>query len=412
MKTISWINKYASLSLVIGPILEPYNIPGTSLAVYKVFMLFNIVLFFLKRKNAIWIPNTYNSFVVYAFTIPILNALAHNYMSHLLGSYLTLTFFSANLLLSALFIDLNYLKKYYKYLIWITCGIFFAQEASFIILGRRFMALIPFLEVHYEGFTNESFAASMSLINRSCSCFLEPSHFAQYILPFLAFTLGELHEKNKEIGFYPILITVALLILRSGVGLLTAAALWSVFIIFSKRSFYIKALIIFPLVAIMVFVLYAEYSSTEEGAEVVGRVAQLNPNDNEYMTSGIIRVYRGYWVYGVLDYFVQLFGVGIGGTNDAIDQSSLSWMFWTGEHYLNNVQTLLIGYGIVGTIIFSCFLFKLTRKTSFIATLLVVAFIATSLMESYFYTSKMLMYIAIPFVLCYQQSNPIKRIVK
>lgn len=399
MKNNNWIYKYASVSVIIGPLIEPYNFPATSLSVYKVFMLINVFIFFCHRKDALFVPKYYKFFFLYALIIPILNAVFHGYLSHILGSYLTLILFSSSLILSAIFIDLKVFYRTYRIFGIVTCLVFFAQELSFLIFGFRFMALIPFLDVHYEGFTTESFSEQMAMIDRSCSCFLEPSHFAQFILPLLAIELGLLHDKNKSFGFYPILLTIVLLLLRSGVGLLSCAMLWSFFIIFSKRAFYVKAFVIVPVAVVLSYVFFVNYTGTEQGSALVERVSQLNPNDFDYVSSGIMRVYRGYWVYGDLDFLSKLLGVGIGGADDAIDRSSVAWMFGDGEHYINNIQTLLIGYGVVGFILFLLFLFNLTRKTPFTSTLLVAVFLMTSLMESYFYTTRMLLFLCVPFVL-------------
>lgn len=393
------INKYACLSLLIGPLLEPYNIPGTRLAIYKILMLLNVFLFFKHKGASLFIPRYYKWFLIYAFTIPTMNALFHNYMSHLLGSYLTLMLFSANLVLLAPFVDLDRFIKYYRIFGIITCAIFFAQEISFLLYGSRFMALIPFLDVHYEGFSTEEFSDKMSMKDRSCSCFLEPSHFAQYVLPLLAFELGSLHERNRSLAFVPIVLSIVLLILRSGVGLLCGAALWCVFILFSRRSLAVKTFVILPLVSILTLVFFISYSNTEKGAAVVDRAVQLNPNNNNELSSGIIRVYRGYMVYDTLDLPAQLLGVGVGGANDAIDNSSYNWMFEEGDHYLNNIQTLLIGYGIIGTFIFMLFLLSMIRTKSFVSVLFVVAFLSTSLLESYFGAYRMLLFLGIPFVI-------------
>lgn len=395
------INKYACLSLLVGPILEPYNIPGTSLAVYKVLMLLNVILFFKHKRASLFVPKYYKWFLIYAFTVPTLNALFHNYMSHLLGSYLTLMLFSANLVLLAPFVDMDRFKKYYRIFGIITCAIFFAQEISFLLSGSRFMALIPFLDVHYEGFSTEEFSDKMAMLDRSCSCFLEPSHFAQYILPLLALELGLLHEENKSLAFIPLVLSVVLLILRSGVGLLCGAALWSMFVLFSRRSLAVKTFIILPLVSILALLVFINYSNTEKGAAVVDRAAQLDPNGYNEVSSGIIRVYRGYMVYETLDLSAQLMGVGVGGADDAIDNSSYNWMFEEGEHYLNNIQTLLIGYGVIGTFIFMLFLFSMTQTKSFVSVLFVVAFLTTSLLESFFCAYRMLFFLSIPFVISY-----------
>lgn len=393
------INKYACLSLLIGPLLEPYYFPGTRLAIYKILMLLNVFLFFKHKGASLFIPRYYKWFLIYAFTIPTMNALFHNYMSHLLGSYLTLMLFSANLVLLAPFVDLDRFIKYYRIFGIITCAIFFAQEISFLLYGSRFMALIPFLDVHYEGFSTEEFSDKMSMLDRSCSCFLEPSHFAQYVLPLLAFELGSLHERNRSLAFVPIVLSIVLLILRSGVGLLCGAALWCVFILFSRRSLAVKTFVILPLVSILALVFFISYSNTEKGAAVVDRAVQLNPNNNNELSSGIIRVYRGYMVYDTLDLPAQLLGVGVGGANDAIDNSSYNWMFEEGDHYLNNIQTLLIGYGIIGTFIFMLFLLSMIRTKSFVSVLFVVAFLSTSLLESYFCAYRMLFFLGIPFVI-------------
>lgn len=401
-----WIYKYASISLIVGPILEPYNMPGSGLSVYKVLMLVNILFFYHHRKDSLFIPKQYKRFLLYAFTIPTLNALLQNYTSHLLGSYLALFLFSADLILTAPFIDFRYFRKCYRIAGIATCVVFLAQEASYYILGHRFMFLIPFLDVHYAGFTTASFSEHMlSKLDRSCSCFLEPSHFAQFLLPLLALELGFLHEKRKDLGFYAIFFTLILVMIRSGVGLLVCAALWGFFILSSHHSWYTKYFIVVPVVFLMAFFFIRGYSGTEQGSQVFERASQLNTTDYSYISSGIIRIYRGYWVYGSLDATSQLVGVGVGGADDAIDRSQVAWMFKGGEHYLNNIQTLLIGYGIIGLFLFLLFLFRMTRNTPFWATISIVAFLTTSLMESFFCTSKMLLFLIVPYVLSLQLSR-------
>ena len=74
-------------------------------------------------------------------------------------------------------------------------------------------------------------------------------------------------------------------------------------------------------------------------------------------------------------------------------------MFEEGDHYLNNIQTLLIGYGIIGTFIFMLFLLSMIRTKSFVSVLFVVAFLSTSLLESYFGAYRMLLFLGIPFVI-------------
>ena len=94
----------------------------------------------------------------------------------------------------------------------------------------------------------------------------------------------------------------------------------------------------------------------------------------------------------------QVLGVGTGGSIDVIDNSPYRVMFFEGEHYLNNIQMFLIGFGLVGTFLFAIHYFKLFKRNSLVGQLVLIAFLSNCFLESFFMTSKMILFMVIAFL--------------
>ena len=392
MKKSDFKEKYASFALVVFPILECYNIG--SIALYKFLMLLSCFLLgrgIIGKKNIL--PKLLLVFYIYAFTVPQFNAIATDSMSNFAGSYLTPLLFVLNLAVFIPFLNYKYVKKYYTFFIIIACGVFVAQELSFLFLGKRFSALIPFLRL-YVGVSAADFAPHIAALNRSCSIFAEPSHFAQYLTPYVAIVMHDLHQKKKVFSVPVVALSLVFVILRSGNGLLLIALLWVFFILFSNTKTILKYTIVIPLSLVIGIYAFNLFSNTEQGAAVLERTEELDTNYSR-VSSGTIRVYRGFWVYNDMNFNDKLLGVGAGGINDAVDRSRFHWMFYENERYLNNASAFLVAYGAIGTILFVVFLLSLCDKRRFGTILLVVTFVGLSFMESFFWNTRMLLYIGL-----------------
>ena len=257
------------------------------------------------------------------------------------------------------------------------------------------------MKLTYDYVDMQSFIENMSMKDRSCSMFLEPSHFAQYIIPFLAIELGRLHETKRIISPIAIFLTLVLLFLKSGNGLLLCALLWFISILFSNIRKSKKIFILFPFITIVLFYGFNYIIHTEMGEQLLSRMDELDP-DSGKMTSGIMRVFRGFWVFGDLSSIIQIFGGSFGAKDMLIEGSSYIWMFRDNERYINNIQMLLISFGFIGLFFFFYFILKNSLK-SFTSILLVSAFILLSFMESFPFTTKMLFYIGL--ILVYNEKN-------
>lgn len=389
MKKIT--KKYASLALVAFPILECYNIG--SIALYKFLMLFSCLFLTQRAVKHFYLPRSLYLFYVYAFTIPPINAVVSGTLTNFFGSFLTPFLFAYNLGLFLPFLDLKYLKKIYGFLVMAACAVFVLQEVSFYTMGKRFCALIPFLEL-YNGTSISQYAVVVENSARSCSFFAEPSHFAQYIIPYLGIVLHDLHQKQKIVNIQALLLSIVLLLLRSGNGLILLGVLWGVSILFSNVKVYIKYAVVFPVSLLIVLYGYNFFSNTESGAQVLERADELSL-DYERVSSGTVRVFRGFFVFGDMSTKDQLIGVGAGGIDDVVDKSNFRWMFEQTERYLNNASAFLVAYGIIGTILFCIFLLRLCDKRQIGSVFLVCAFISLSMMESFFCNTRMLLYIGL-----------------
>lgn len=399
----SKLNKYASFSLVLGPFIEPYALSDGGTAMFKLFMLLNILFFLYKGRRQKYENKLFNHFVLYALSIPTIIAILYGYTSSVIGSYLTLLLFVFNLILVIPHVRVPLLRQYYKYAIFICIVVFCLQELSYYATGTRFMALIPYFHTIYAGVDMNSFIAKMSMEDRSCSMFLEPSHFAHFLLPFLAMELGFLHDEGKLLNRLTIIISIVLLFLRSGNGLIVMAIIWVFAVLFSNLSRPIKYYVIFPLALFVSIYGFSAFSNTEMGQSILERTEELNTNITE-VNSGFIRVWRGYYIFEEQPTIVQLFGVGYGGLENAVHNSRLQWMFFSStDTYVNNVQAFLLSYGIIGTILFLLFLYKLCDKKSFSTSLVVITFISLCFLDNFFWSSKMLFILSIPVALNYSK---------
>lgn len=388
---LSVISAYASICLLLGPILQPYSFNGVNLGVY--FLLLNAVVFwivhFISKKRFANIKDFHNpiSFYVYALTIPVLIGLCLYGSKGLASSYRGMLVYALTFPIFVKSIDFVFLKRAYTVIVFFLCAIFICQEFLYYSTGIRFSALMPFLELNYD-MEMEDFIANQVIKTRSSSMFLEPAHFAQYLVPCLALNMGDLIIKKKLMNVSVLFISLILFFLQSGSGMIMLGILY--YLYFKKQKIktsYLLGLFFILIVLVLIVDLNANESII---AALFERRNELSLNKND-IGSGMIRVFRGYYVYADFPLLGKIFGVGNGAVGDVVMNSSARWMF-NDETYLNNFQKLIIGYGIIGTALLIKYMKSLYAKGSFSGNAVLTCFIAVSFMENMFFDSKMLFY--------------------
>lgn len=392
---INNLKKIASLSLVVGPLLTPYFLPGTTTTLDTVLMfLISIILFIHNPK--FHLPDKFQYFFGYALLVPLIGSFAYGTNSGFVSSYVVILLIGLSFSQILPFLDFELVKRYYKIITYLACAFFIIQTISYYLLGWRPSALLPFLPVSYDYLSMGEFIQAQMYAPRSQSFFLEPSHFVQYILGYFCLILGDNIQKgifyNKEM----LAIIVILMITWSGTAILLLATLLLFYVIFFKTKLSTKIAVIFPICILLTIGIFQMISTTDQGNALLNRAAELSI-DADRVSSGTMRIYRGHFVYSSMPTILKIFGVGPGYCGNAVDNSSYLWMFKDFERYLNTSQTLLIGYGIIGTILFLVFIFNLRSKGNSSGLFLIIYFIGLSLMESFFGTSKMLLILGVAY---------------
>lgn len=388
--------KIVQFLLVFNPLLEPYMIGGVTLDTLSMFFSICIALTFsLKRFKF-----GYGSglFFMYALIVPNILAISYGYFDHLPSSLIVLISYIVYQTRVFPILSINFVLKCYRILIYISCTVFIIQEFMYATEGYRFVTLFPYLDVRYNGLTMSNFISSQMYYPRSSAFFLEPSHMAQYILPYLAVSLGVNHTGLSLKNYCePIMLTVVLFFLRSGCGIVGATIIWTFYVIHVDLSI-VKKILFLTVSCIIILVLFEKLAFTETGMSLIDRSTELETG-GDYERSGTIRIFRGFFVYGAMDYLQQMLGVGTGGSIDIIEHSRYYMMFFGNERYLNNIQMLLIGYGFVGTILFANHCRRLYQGNALSGKLVLVAFLSMCFLECFFMTSKMIIYFSLVFLL-------------
>lgn len=399
--------KYANFSLAIQPVLYTYFVPGTAIHIDTFMMIFNGCLFFvynsLTNYKTLW-PKYYPLFFIYASIIPLFGCLYFNNTRGLISSWTTLGVFSLYVLQILPLIQFNKLLKYLRIIVYLACIIFVLQEIMYAILGWRFSFLIPALPVAYTYTDTAAFIARQMVENRSMSFFLEPAHFAQYVSIYIAIKLGLKCSSGSVNLLEECIISVILIFTWSGNAILSLALVWSFYLIFIRLSIVFKWFIFLPLTIIAIAYSISLIADSQKGIELMKRQSELELRQSR-VSSGMMRIYRGFYVFEDEPPLLKVTGAGTGYIENIIDDTSAVNMFYKFERYVNNVQTLLIGLGILGTSLFVLFLKNLVRCRNFVPLFLIVLFLALSFIESFWMGSKMALMICVAVFIRYKTNS-------
>lgn len=387
---VSW---YASFSVIIGPILQPYNLFGKSVALLLMFT--NIILFMLygvvKGFKSFNKPDrTYIIFLAYFLTLPVMIGVLL-YKVDIGASYRGILVFSASLLCYISFADMTSLKRVYCFFVYFAVVVFFAQEFCWYFLGFRFPGLIPFFEINYD-MGMEEFLKDQLMKDRSSSIFLEPAHLAIFTLPYLIMKIVDNEEQKILYSFETLFISFFLIWLRSGLGFACLLVIYLIFLLRSRINSSRKVAFILYGSILSIAVLTLTDLGTFLYESFFSRSAELTGNSSN--GSGFIRITRGFLVYEDFPLIGKIFGVSNGAIADVVTHSS-AYNLFNDDTQLNTIQKILIGYGFIGTILLYNYLHKIAKRRNQYSFYLVLILVIICFMENMLFDSRMLIYVAI-----------------
>lgn len=238
---------------------------------------------------------------------------------------------------------------------------------------------------------------------RFSSFFSEPSHFAIFLTPLLM--LEVLYYNDKKHLLRACVLMFCLLLTQSGsalVGIGTTIVLICYFYVRNNKAARIVKYI--PIAVISVGVVGFYFFSSAMGASLIARTSEFQ-DEAGLLSSGFVRVVRGYIVFGEYNIFEKIFGLN---NTDAllqvINQRGLSQLFTynldgTPSLFFNSVHYILLETGILGVFLYILFLKSVYNKSSIFSKVIVIQLVAFSFISQMYFNDFMLFYIVLAYIL-------------
>lgn len=369
------LKKIYNIIIVIFPILSAYKgIAGVDLGTIILFICGILCLMSNIGTFRMVLPKGFGLFYIVAMIISIIFTQSFP---------LRLTLFTANLILACCYIDINKIIVIYSKVVSICCIFFIVQEITYYLTGIRIHGILPFLPTIYDNSDNVSFIYSLDNASRLSSLFLEPSYFAQFIFPYIVYNL---FSDDKKKNYKAMFVSLVMIFIRSGNGIILLVIIWFIWLLLSNYKLIYKFGIIL-LSTLGIFVVIKLDSSIfislmERSSELLSY-----KGDEQYMSSGFVRFFRGYYLYGELPVINQLFGTS---SADIEQYKNLNIFFLNeNDNFLNGVQTLLIHNGIFVLILYIRHLLLLGNNSSDIKSkVFIICILFLMIGESYYLTSR------------------------
>ena len=147
---------------------------------------------------------------------------------------------------------------------------------------------------------------------------------------------------------------------------------------------------------------------TEYGEKLVERLEELDPDQNR-ITSGFVRIFRGYYIWNEMDTQEKIVGLNSSvKIDEKIGLSIMAFTFKDGDHYMNAVQSIMIYTGYIGIFIFIGLLVYLWRGNNWAGRCCLAIYVAISLIASVYFTYTMLLYLLVALLM--KKENSTKRL--
>ena len=287
------------------------------------------------------------------------------------------------------YLDFPSLYKWYKRVAIVCCIFSIFQYVVYKTTGTFiYGGAIPGLPLNLE--------YNAERMTRPTAFFQEPAYCAQYLLPLFAFEIIGNKLKNKSLI---ILLAISLILISSGNGLVGMIVIAFAFIIHIISNYsLLKKITILSATIISLGVGTFYFIQTEDGAKLLERTNELSGNATE-LSSGFIRIYRGYYVFSALDPIEKTIGInGEEKMNRAIQSSGIWSLFGLNDKFFNAIQSVMIRSGYLGLIFFLLMLFTSYRRSSYEMKVIIIIYFVLAFIESMYMDWKMMYYLVIPYI--------------
>lgn len=338
--------KMLSITIALMPILASYRsiIPNVDLGTFAVLVCLFICF---TRKSKISFARTdscVSVFLYILFFTPMLIALSKSYRSILLPAKLTAYLRWGKMIVAFLLPLTVAFKEQYSETLTIETIRIAALSAVVVVIVQRVAYLFGVVinnPLSYFAINDAYAVENYTMIAgkglfRPSAFFLEPSHFAQYVIYYLVFSLftnvqnhNSSSRKNKVEA---VIILSGLFCTGSGMGFALAVFVCAVYILINSKKDILRSLMLFVLAGVAGIALYR--------IPFVQKVLErIFTNGESYGGNAVVaRIGNGYELFSELPLLHKFIGYGYGNIPVNV--------------YLNGLTYCLIALGIAGTALF------------------------------------------------------------
>ena len=224
--------------------------------------------------------------------------------------------------------------------------------------------------------------------------FIEPAHFAQYVIMALLLFLFCEKRRSRAIAGAS-LCTFGIILSTSAGGILIMTVGWAVWLlkvlkkIITERKIerYICWYLLFLTIAVGSMLLF-----TGVGKMMVRRISEIDTGMS--YTSGNLRVLRGFQIFHKLNSWRQLFGLGLGNIDDYFTQLRITMPYEDMGEYMNSLTYILNSAGIGGALLLLGVLLRRIYRKDIFCTALSLVTLALIFGSSIFNSGPWLIYMA------------------
>ena len=372
------------LLLAVYPVLNLYYFGSTSFYLPQVFTILLLLYSIFKAKPTMRIvPGVYLLCWAYVAFHDIF-FLAPFKFTKLIPGGVNFFLFSIGWALFASNFDIKKLRKYVFYVFIIAALLFLYQNIAHYVLGHETSVILPISNhLNYGDFTFGELQTHQktNFGGRFSSIFAEPSYWAQYCVVALCLELFCEENNGKLFSKKALLISIVLLAVQSGVGVLCLGLLIIIKlyqIIFINRNLS-KVIYLILLLPVVCYAVYA-YVSSDIGQALVERGNNISTVQGDGGRSSFLRLFYG-WEYLADQPLEKL----LLGANEIIGISS------DGDTFFNCASYFTLMHGILGFSLLVLFYFFSARKNGLLAVASALTLLAISMMEAIYLSPIMLL---------------------
>lgn len=410
-KNYSLGSKIFTFLIIIFPIINQYYspIPGILFGELALIILLPFLIGNIYKKNLE--INSYWIFVIYSIISSLIVIL---FIPIISGQDVFIRIIRETFYFIVIFIFARYCFnltlgiKIYKIFVVLICIYIFLQYVFYYYKGIILPWFIKNIKIA-ESMSNEEYYQHFiyyfkAIMYRPSSIFLEPSWFSVYVLPCLALQLFSSDGIKKSNYILSALISIAVVICTSGIGLFFISLIWLLWLFKGLKTTGSKKIFLYSVfIGALIIAFILLYSYVETFKMTVGRYSTLNLSGGE--SSANERILKGFEVFNNFDPSFKLFGIGSGSFNSfALNKHLIT--IYDGNNireYMNSISYILVSGGLIGLGLFILAMFSLFKNSNLISKILIMLIIGLFFTESFYNSPSWVLMMV--FILAYKMNS-------